>query len=173
MSSILFAQAEQKKAKPKFQSIMQVGLLEGETGSAFQLQTINGFKFKNFSAGVGVGLDYYSIRSIPLFLDLRKNILNKDQTPFVYVDAGIHFPWTGKQFDWATETDGGLFYDLGIGYRLPVKYNAFLLSAGYSLKAYSAEERYSYWCGINPCPEIVNQYEYKLRRFSVKFGFSF
>src|SRR5262245_27408802 len=99
VSCTLFAQqAKENRAAKKncgcsFNSLAQLGILEGEAGTAFQLQTINGIQFKTWSAGIGVGLDYYKYRSIPLFLDLRKYILNKPRTPFLYADGGIHFAW--------------------------------------------------------------------------------
>ena len=55
-----------------FQSLLQGGLLDGAAGPSWQLQTINGIYYKTWFAGIGVGLDYYTMRTIPLFLDLRK-----------------------------------------------------------------------------------------------------
>ena len=166
-------EGEVKKAKPVFQSVNLVGFLEGETGTAAQVQSVNGFGLNGYAIGIGIGLDYYVQRSVPLFLDVRKDILNKPQTPFIYTDAGVNFPWTGKSFDWVSDTDPGLYYDLGIGYKVPVKSNAFVISAGYSFKAYSQEEKIPVWCIMAPCPEQVNNYELKLKRLSVKAGFVF
>ncbi|MFI5151955.1 MAG: hypothetical protein ACHQET_01395 [Chitinophagales bacterium] len=56
-----------------FHSYNQIGLLEAETGSAFQIQSVNGMQYKSWFGGIGVGLDYYRFRSIPFFLDLRKS----------------------------------------------------------------------------------------------------
>ena len=69
----------------------------------------------------------------------------------------------------------GLFYDLGIGYSIPLKSNAIVLSAGYSFKSYSSRENmYYYWWYYNPDnSEDYVYHDYKLRRISIKAGFSF
>src|SRR5690242_4135427 len=88
------AQQVKKTSSPvSFRSINLVGMNEGQGQTAFQLQTINGAEYKGWFAGVGVGLDYYNIRSVPLFFDLRKDIQNKKSTPFVYADAGVNYVW--------------------------------------------------------------------------------
>ena len=119
---IFCLQATAQKNSYRFQSNMQFGLLEGEQGSAFQLQTINGVQHKTWFAGLGVGLDYYHTRSIPLFLNVRKEIFKGEKTPFVYASGGYHFPWLrAEDKDWyITETKGGLYFDAGIGYQVPV-----------------------------------------------------
>src|SRR5688500_14661728 len=81
------------KEKIQFQAIIQGGMLAGSSGYAGQLQTIQGVRYKTWSAGIGAGIDYYYERSVPLFLQLRKNIFMKPHTPFVYADLGGHSPW--------------------------------------------------------------------------------
>src|SRR5579862_3368717 len=87
---IKMSSAQQKSlpAKWQFNSINSVGLLEGETGSAFQLQTINGAQYKSWFAGMGLGLDFYRIRSIPLFADIRKEFGKGNNKLLVYADIG-------------------------------------------------------------------------------------
>ena len=173
-----FSQSElMAKPKPVFHSINQLGMLEGEGGTAFQIQTINGLKYRKFFAGVGVGLDYYKIRSIPVFLDLRHLLLKEDRAPFVYIDAGWNFPWYKPGEDltawgWEVSTGSGLFYEGGFGYRFPFKTTALLISAGYSYKAYTYTEKYTWTC--IGCPgEYRYHYSHRLRRASIKLGFSF
>src|ERR1044072_8005650 len=74
-----------------FQSILQAGLLTGKSTSEFELQSINGIRWKTFSGSIGVGIDNYVYRTVPVFLDLRKDILKKHNTPFVFADAGPQF----------------------------------------------------------------------------------
>ena len=59
------AQETSEKNQVSFQSINQLGFLTGETGNAFQIQTINGIKISRFFTGIGVGIDEYHTRSIP------------------------------------------------------------------------------------------------------------
>src|SRR5690348_17254089 len=80
------------QSKVKFETNNQIGLLSGSSGNALQLQTINGISYKTVSLGIGIGIDNYYFKTIPLFVDVRKNIFEKKQTPFLYVDAGTNFP---------------------------------------------------------------------------------
>ncbi|HEX6334877.1 MAG TPA: hypothetical protein VFZ78_11665 [Flavisolibacter sp.] len=165
--------------KIKFQSMLQAGLLEGELGSSLQLHTVNGIRFKTWSAGVGAGLDYYHTRSIPVFLDLRKRILRNPQSPFLYAGGGYHFPWEKKQTDqqWGyyydRNTSGGLYYDAGIGYQLPVKNSMLYFTAGYTYKRFSQEVPQPVMCITWPCPEVMQTFDYQVRRLSVKTGLRF
>jgi hypothetical protein len=165
----------------RFQSIFNVGLLEGETGSAFQLETINGAQYKTWYAGIGLGLDYYRFRTIPLFLDMRKEFGRNASRVFIYGDGGISFSWlTDQQKMGYTDAhfSNGLYYDLGLGYKALIgKRNALSISLGYSYKnlteSYSA---YDYGWGYTPGPpgpapkEEIN---YHLNRLSIKMGWMF
>src|SRR5688572_9219460 len=73
-----------------FSSINQIGGLYGSKGTYFQLQTINGIRYKTWFAGIGAGIDLYTRGGFPVFLDVRKDIFEKRSTPFLYADAGIH-----------------------------------------------------------------------------------
>jgi hypothetical protein len=171
-----------KKEQPHFyfQSLNQLGLLEGSQGSAFQLQSINGIKYKTWFAGAGVGIDYYKFRTIPLFFDLRKDLQNKDRTVFVFGDIGTNFPWikTETQTYWMGNDDynSGLYYEMGLGYKLVFhKKDALLLSAGYSFKKMTEKRFGNIACpAIGPCEQgLIEKLDYGLKRISVKLGWSF
>lgn len=169
-----FAQ-KQTNSRPQFQSIFQLGLLEGQKGSAFQLHAVNGFRWKGWSAGVGVGLDYYGVRSVPLFLDLRKTILGKEQSPFIYLNGGFSFPWL-KETDetWVqVSAKRGAFYEAGFGYQVPLRRHALFFSAGYSVKTHKEEIKESFVCIWGPCPDITSSSDYTFRRLSIRAGFRF
>lgn len=169
------AHAQSPKSTPKlsFRSINQIGFLSGQAGTEPLAQTINGVQYKTFSTGIGIGLDYYKERSIPLFLDIRKHVFHKPQTPFVYLDGGYHFPWThDKAEEWIrTTVKGGLYYDVGIGYRFPTfKTGAIHVSLGYSAKNMSETINHNPWRSSWPLPEDYQQFDYTLRRYSFKMG---
>jgi hypothetical protein len=65
--SISLAQKSETKKTILFHSINQVGILAGSSDATLQLQTINGINTKTWFAGLGVGLDYYYVRSVPFF----------------------------------------------------------------------------------------------------------
>lgn len=169
----------QKGIKPKFTSINQVAITWGATGDALQLQSINGLAYKTFSTGLGVGLDYYWERTVPVFIDIRKNIFSKKQTPFVYADLGINMPWVkaNKENTWyKSEYDQGIYYDLGLGYRVPINKKLFAnMSFGYTQKKFR-ETRTNEIIFFDSSPYNRNNaehYNYTLRRFSLKAGLSF
>jgi hypothetical protein len=168
--------AAQKKGL-SYEGSVQSGLLEGETGSAFQLQTVNGVTYKTWSAGIGVGLDYYQSRSIPLFLELRKHFGAAQKAPFVYAGSGYNFPWLkASEKDWGYEkAHGGLYMDAGVGYQIPVlKKSLLFFSAGYSQKAYATYTAYPVMIDIYPSPPAQTyKLDYTLRRLSIKTGLRF
>ena len=169
----------QKNIKPKFTSINQFGIVWGATDDALQLQTINGFSYKTWSAGVGIGLDYYLERTVPLFLDLRKSVFSRKQTPFIYADMGVSMPWVkaNKDVTWySSDYSHGLYYDLGVGYKLPIHKNLNgSVSFGYTQKKLR-EERKNEMMFFDFSPyghNSIEHYNYTLRRFSLKLGVIF
>lgn len=175
---ILFMlRATGQNKKIKFSSINQVGLLSGGMGEAFMLQTINGIKKDKWFAGAGTGLDFYRERTIPLFVAIRRDLINRINTPFVYADAGISFSWLNsfqKQQKQFPISSPGLFYDLGIGWKLSGKNNrGYVFSAGYSFKQVKEKVKYSWWPAPTPRLESENyeRHNYLYRRIVIKVGF--
>ncbi len=168
--------ATAQNPKIKFASINQVVLLSGGKGEAFAVQTINGIKKGKWFAGPGVGLDFYNERTVPLFLDVRRDLSLCKNTLFAYADAGVNFSWLTsdqKQQKQFPKTSPGIFYDLGLGWKLSGKNNrGFLMSAGYSFK--QVKEKVSYW---EPAPfpqsdpQNYERYNYLYRRVIIKVGF--
>jgi hypothetical protein len=177
--SAAFAQEDSIKQNSKTvkmyrSTIVQVGLLEGQKSSSLQLQLINGLVYKTWQLGIGAGLDYYYVRSIPLFLDVRKTVAHFPL--FAYADGGVHFPWqkTMETFAPVEEYNKGLYYDVGIGYKFASKKRShFMLSAGYSEKKMSIVNENVNPCFYPPCPTYKNEYDFQLRRLSFKAGMRF
>lgn len=176
-------QAKKTSAPIAFRSINLVGMNEGQGQTAFQLQTINGAQYKGWFAGLGVGLDYYNIRTVPLFLDLRKDIQNEKSTPFVYADGGINYVWqtsSQKSMNSYSTYSNQFFYDFGIGYKAGIgKQNALMFSIGYSQK-YLLEKSdppvYTYYgpyYNLGALQDNSSTYSYTFRRLSVKIGWEF
>jgi len=176
----LFAQEKPKDSKKdcgcSFSSVNNVGMLEGSAGSAFHVQTINGMRFNKWFAGVGLGIDKYKFRTVPLFLDVRRDLLNKINTPFLYADIGASFPWvTDKEENvWGRESDykTGLYYDAGVGYKLIIgRGRGLLFSGGFSMKHVREIASFATPCFNPPCGFTEGErYDFKLKRFSLKAG---
>ncbi|MEO7984421.1 MAG: hypothetical protein ABI688_10105 [Bacteroidota bacterium] len=174
-SCIWSSVAAQKKWK--FSSQNYAGILEGESGTGFQLQTINGFRYKTWFTGIGTGLDYYYQRSVPLFVSVSK-FLPPGKLPLYFSgDAGINFPWikNGIYFQDPGSYSSSLYWAGGIGYKFGSRKrnDAVLLNFGYSFKHLINETEYTNPCLVPPCPVFTDRYDYRLRRVSVKLGWMF
>jgi|GEM_PF-148267 len=181
--------AQPAGSKPKraiqFQSINQIGLLEGTDGGAFQIQTINGIEFRSWFLGIGVGIDNYRLRSVPLFVDLRKEFKVGTNYFFIYGGIGRNFMWpTNKQKqDYHVNAYGvsdfkdGLYYDFGIGYKVPLNNRiAVFISPGFSHKSTettTASNQPVICPFAGPCYPNPDTYKYALNRLSINVGVVF
>ncbi|MDB5280179.1 MAG: hypothetical protein JWR61_5134 [Ferruginibacter sp.] len=164
-----------KLAPAKFQSSLQTGLSIGQKGSkpAWLVNTVNGLQYKNWFAGIGLGIDYYGLkRTVPLFLDVQKNLSVKQNTLFWYVSGGYSIPWVIESHKPAYankyEATGGLLYEAGAGYKFSLFNKTKLgLSAGYSFK--QLKEQFTppcNWCELEIPPPQTNSYQF--RRIVIK-----
>jgi hypothetical protein len=173
----IFAQEQIIHPKWKFHSINQIGLLQGENLSAFHVQSINGFQKNNWFSGIGLGLDYYKFKSIPLFAEIRKYFGTSRNQFFLYADGGANFVWEKKD-----KGDGdiknfhpGLYSNTGLGYKAGLKNGmAFILSAGYSYKKINEKDDEQIFCPFTgPCYTQLNKYNYDLSRLIIQIGWMF
>ncbi|MEO5684734.1 MAG: hypothetical protein ABIQ88_18985 [Chitinophagaceae bacterium] len=170
-----FAQETSAHTKLRFHSVNQAGLLQGESKGAFHLQSVNGFENKSWFAGIGVGLDYYRYKSIPLFLDLKKYFGKTKNRFFIYADGGVHFVWIKNEEAYLKEKyTPGFYSNTGLGYKAGLRNGtAIILSAGYSYKKVNLEQEQNF-CGIvGPCTIYQNKYAYDLNRLLIQFGWIF
>ena len=153
------------------------GVAEGQQGGSLQLGATVGVKAKSWTTSVGTGLDYYGVRSIPLYVNVEKKFFERQQTPFVYLSGGYHFPWMkNANNSWwnTTKATGGIYYGAGIGYQLPAsKQIALFFAAGYSFKQFREEITQRYECFTMPCPEYNEKFTYGFRRVSLTTGLRF
>ena len=171
------AQEAPEKTRPVFHAIGSVGLLEGSNSSSFQLQLLNGFAYKGWFGGIGTGLDYYYIRSIPVTGYVEKQVTARLPV-FLYGSGGVHFIWGRNMPDdggWSsTEYNHGLYYDAGLGYRFNVgNRSAIRLSLGYSEKRFRETRTYPSWTSWPSTTMHTEVYRYQLQRLSLKAGFQF
>jgi hypothetical protein len=164
--------------KPRFSSLNYVGILEGETGTALQLQSVNGIKYKTWFTGIGAGIDYYYQRSVPLFISLAKFLPSGKRPFYFYADAGINFPWTKNgiyYFQYRGEMSSSFYWAGGLGYQFKFKKinEGLLVNIGYSYKHLMQEYEYSGACFNPPCPVYKERYDYRLKRLSFKAGWIF
>ncbi len=170
-----------KKKVYSFHSINSLALVNGNNGVSAAIQTVNGFSKGPLFAGIGLGLDYYQYRTVPVFADIRYELGKKRNKFFVYGDAGINCSWVQESLIidpviWGgtmiiNNFNNGLYTDAGIGLSAGFKNgNAFLLSLGYSRKTLEEKITYGDWRTGNPQTDI---YKYRFNRMVIKTGFRF
>ncbi|MFL5740031.1 MAG: hypothetical protein ACJ75B_07430 [Flavisolibacter sp.] len=168
----LFLQSAEAQ-RIKFFSLTQVGVAMGSSGNGFQLQTVNGVRNKILALGAGISTDHYSMHSFPLFASLRTGFFDREQTPFMYVDLGSNL-WgktekTNMIYDSWSSYHNGSYYDLGLGYSARIaKKLSLVMSFGYSQKKLAKTTEWQ--MGID---HSSDRYDYTMRSFSFKTGFSF
>jgi hypothetical protein len=161
----------QTKPKIKFTSVNELGILTGESTAEFQMQSINGFSYKTFITGIGIGVDDYYERTFPLFVDIRKSFSKKESAPFVYADAGYSFISKSSMTEWEMDRKGGAYYAVGIGYEISTKGKVkAVFDVGYSYKRFSRIIDNEPW---RSSLHYFDTYDYSLSRISMRAGLRF
>ncbi|MGH2564874.1 MAG: hypothetical protein ACRDE8_09760 [Ginsengibacter sp.] len=178
--SLSFNASAQKQIQ--FHSINSAGFLMGQSSGNALLQTVNGIRFKNFFTGVGIGIDYYRYKTLPLFFDGRK-YFGKKNNGFAYADLGYDFPLKNKPgkeilYYGTYKFNEGIYTDFGLGYKWKlIKKASFLLSAGYSYKKIFEKigtTNPGIDCAIGiSCPVDYTTYNYGFGRIVLKAGVDF
>ena len=179
----IFSFSQKKAPVYRFHSINNISLLNGDNEVSAGLQSINGFQKGNLFAGVGVGLDYYIYRSVPLFADFRYEFGKNKNKFFTYADGGVNFDWVKENyyedgpiwiwngFNSSGEFHSGIYTDAGLGYMVGMKKGGGLvLSLGHSHKSLKETVTYQDWRTQQPITDI---YRYNLNRIVVKVGWKF
>ncbi|HJW15549.1 MAG TPA: hypothetical protein VJ499_00425 [Flavisolibacter sp.] len=167
--------------KVQFQTLNQVGFIKGHNNDALQYQSINGIRYNGYSIGIGVGVDHYYYRTVPVFGELRKELFHKRETPFIYADVGSSLPWIKGVFTnpWQRiEYKKGSFYEAGVGYKVPVSGRLSMsFSIGYSQKSLHEINYTRVYRDFPPYESDTwgnpMYYDYTFRRISVKVGLGF
>lgn len=161
--------------KPHFRSINAAGISVGESHPQLVFQSVNGLTFKDWFAGIGVGLDEYEIKSLPLFADIRMNF-GKEKKGFIYGDIGYNFFLEDKSEDMLfagtkSTYEGGIYTDIGIGVRAKfIKKVNMVFSLGHSYKEIKNTQVRTI-CGIiPPCYDETSRFTHNYGRVSLKVG---
>lgn len=178
LSTMLYAQ-EQKQSW-HFRSSNSIGMILGEQGSKFSMNSVNGFQKKNWLMGLGLGIDPYGYPTIPIYVDIRKCFGKKGWKPFVYTNAGLSIPWINQDLPKAFpngqpgfDLKRGTFFELGVGVKKKlVGTTDFFIQIGYSQKTYSfTENQYLYMPTIWQMGAFKPvRYDYTYQRLAVRMG---
>src|SRR6478752_7242725 len=136
----------QANKKTSFYLHPQAALLNGDHSVSGQVLVSGGIEKNAFSIGIGAAIDYYKIRTVPLFADLRA-AFGKDRAIFSYLNLGSNIAWALESQSNTYWTMGrsnksvfsnGVYTDIGIGYSFrKAKKNSVTMSIGYSMKTIS------------------------------------
>lgn len=168
--------AQEKKIK--FNSVNTFEMISGENPVSIGFQTINGVRFLNWFLGIGIGVDEYRYKTLPLFLDVRK-FFGHEKKAFFYGDVGSNFPMKNKpdkevSYYTSYHFTGGIYTDIGIGYQFYLdKNNSLIFSLANSLKKLKIRTKVGYECGSGPCSENRTNYSYSFNRMILKAGVIF
>lgn len=173
----------QKKAM-KYNNITNIGWLNGSSQNDFTLQTINGITIDKWQLGLGVGLDNYGTKSIPVFVDVRRTFGNKQWQPLVYADAGVNYTlrWGNfavKDFNnqYYFDLNNTFYGELGIGLSKKIsKKTSLNITAGFSYKhlSYTEKDNYAfiYTNSMYPYP-VSYDFDFYYKRLALRVGLQF
>lgn len=132
-----------------------------------------------FEAGAGTALDFYTIRTVPVFGHFAADITRRRvATPFVYADPGLTFPWPRpREYPGWRKPDQklpGVYLNVGVGQRLRLGPGpeSVALSCGYSLETFRLRYK-EVITGVNPerLPEpLWETYRYVFNRLVLKLS---
>jgi len=108
-----------------FVNMTSIGLLAGSSFNSqvapFSLLMVNGYRAPNgFFAGIGTGVEFLSTTYMPLYFDLRYDLLGKDVVPYVMAKGGYALPLSSDRSDYdiSYEYSGGPLLGLGFGLKI-------------------------------------------------------
>jgi len=150
-------------------------LLFGEENTSGGMQTINGYQFNRYlGTGLGLGLNKFgNYLTMPIYAQVKGYLYDKKVSPFYFGDIGYGFAWKTKNaddyFD-VSNVNGGLYWQLGLGYQINFYNSAMTFSFGYINQDSTAE--YTYFRPWDISDVEVTE-DRVLRRFAVSVGFIF
>jgi len=159
--------------KTGYFNFTDIGVLIGSTNSQYSaplsIMMVNAYRFKQrISAGIGVGLEFFSTPVIPVFIDARYDFYESNLSPFVYLKAGYSFQ-TGQDYYYyeTSSSKGGPMLGTGVGIRVSLgEKSQFVASLGYRYQnlSYTYYEEWS--------KDDVDIFE-KYNRLAIRVGFVF
>jgi len=167
--------AQKKKDKIHFTSINSLGMLNGEIASTFTMQSINGIQYKKLNAGIGIGIDNYGYRTLPITFYLKQSFLKGKTHPFLYSDIGVgkYLKTNDNSEKWPyglkpTSVKNSFCGEWGVGIEKSIGDGCmFFVSAGYSLKKFAYTQNI-YW--LNSPTSNDFHYDYSYNRFVIRMG---
>ena len=170
---------EIKKEKKFFSSQISSGIVEGEQGTSFHVELLNGIRYKTWFGAIGTGLDYYYYRSIPVYLSGIKYLSPGNHSFFIQGDAGMNFAWVEDRGmnvwnEISHEFKPGIYWNGMLGFATGLdRKNSFSFGIGYSQKSLKEIREMAVMCFSPPCENTYETYKYNLKRLTLRLGWQF
>ena len=169
---------EIKNEKRFFSSQISSGITEGENGTSFHIEMLNGINCKTWFGGIGTGLDYYYYRTVPVYFSGIKYLSPRNHSFFVQGDAGVNFLWEEDRMNNRNEISHefkpGIYWNGIVGFATGLdRKNAFSFGLGYSQKSFQEIKEMAVWCFNPPCENTFETYKYNLKRLTLRIGWQF
>lgn len=183
VGNIAFSQAK----KTAYFIQPEAALLNGDRSASAQVKLIGGFEKNKWGFALGAGVDYYKIRTAPVFLTSHY-YLNNTKRLSAYASAGINIAWAlENQYtnhsgnSWWPNNKGsfsnGLYGDVGIRYAVSKKATkGFNIGIGFSVKTIAehfTENVFIPSPGPGPVPPINvdRTFNYQFNRISLSISY--
>ncbi len=155
-----------------FVNITSIGFLAGSSYNSqvapFSLLMVNGWhNSMGLFTGAGIGIEFLSTNYLPLFLDLRYDLLGGDVVPYIVAKGGYSLPLASNQTDYDIEYEysGGPLVGVGVGLKVKTRSHfAWDIELMYRYQQTSYMEKYN-WNG--------QEYDYTdvYNRIEIRLGF--
>jgi hypothetical protein len=152
----------------------QAVLLNGDHKVSGAAQVSGGVRICNqWFVGAGGAVDYYKVRSAPVFLEAMGKLNKRPAAPFLYTKLGYNIAWPLEyqrtKNGWDNSVfNNGWYAEGGLGYTWPTDGNGTIqLSLGYSVK--TLQEKYTEYPWGN-APSVRTR-DYTFNRLAVSLAF--
>ena len=161
----------ERESKPAAVEVTPLVSIFGGSASNGGFTTITSYRFPcRVSVGAGIGVEWFKTAGLPVFADVRYNILKGGFTPFIYSHAGFALPLATNQEGENTKFHGGPLFGAGIGLRKDfANRNAFIFSIGYRYQQTKTVNQYYYWWSEEYRTERID----KFNRIALSVGIVF
>ena len=156
--------------EPGFVNMTSMGFLAGSSNNnqvaPFSLLMVNGWRNSmGIFTGAGIGIEFLSTNYMPLFLDLRYDLMGKDVVPYVMAKGGYSLPLSSdySEYDIAYTYEGGPLVAAGVGLKIRTR-NHFAWDIGlmYRYQQTSYTEKYDWNDQEYDYTDIYNRIEIRL-----------
>ena len=153
-----------------FVNVTSIGFLAGSSNNLqaapFSLLMINGWRNSaGIFTGVGFGVEFLATNYMPIFLDLRYDLMGQDVVPYVMAKGGYALPISSdhQEYDISYEYSGGPLVGIGVGLKIKSRdHFSWDIGLMYRYQQTSYKEKYEWNNQEYSYTDIFNRIEIRL-----------